>query len=294
MMETLTVKEALTACGGMTVVYVAVLYSPTLIFRRPPPTSFYQFMIRRFICAFVATLLCLFLSSLLLLPTGSWKFTHILAAYGVRSNHFWHAVVCAFSLTCLMYAGSFVLKLLDLWNEGESPYFSLESIKSFASNIAAWRNLVVAPITEELVFRACMIPLLLCGGFKPETTVFLCPLFFSLAHLNHLLEFYSRKNCSVLKTSMAVGTQLAYTMVFGSYASFLFIRTGHLAAPLVAHIVCNFMGLPVIYSKRGLVVSVASIAGAIAFFCLLTPLTVPALYNIKIDDDCSCWQGYCN
>ncbi|KAH9617470.1 hypothetical protein KSS87_010057, partial [Heliosperma pusillum] len=205
MTETLTEKEALTACVGMTVVYVAVLYSPTIIFRRPPPTSFYQFMIRRFICAIIATLLCLFLSSLLLLPTRSWKLTHILAAYGVRSHHFWRAVACSFSLTCVMYAGSFVLKLFDLRDEGESPCFSLEAIRFFASNIAAWRNLVVAPITEELVFRACMIPLLLCGGFKPETTVFLCPLFFSLAHLNHLLEFYSLKNCSLLKTSLAVG-----------------------------------------------------------------------------------------
>ena len=37
-----------------------------------------------------------------------------------------------------------------------------------------------APITEELVFRACMVPLLLCGGFSTYTVVFLCPIFFSL------------------------------------------------------------------------------------------------------------------
>ncbi|KAH9624780.1 hypothetical protein KSS87_014791 [Heliosperma pusillum] len=208
---------------------------------------------------FHSTFVCIFI-----------KFTINWACMYNVTNKQWRAVACSFSLTCVMYAGSFVLKLFDLRDEGESPCFSLEAIRFFASNIAAWRNLVVAPITEELVFRACMIPLLLCGGFKPETTVFLCPLFFSL------------------------GTQLAYTMVFGSYASFLFIRTGHLAAPLVAHIVCNFMGLPVIYSERGLVVSVAAIAGAIAFLWLLVPLTVPTSYNLKIDADCSCWQGYCN
>jgi hypothetical protein len=37
-----------------------------------------------------------------------------------------------------------------------------------------------APFTEELVFRACMIPLLLCGGFKMSTIIFLSPVFFSL------------------------------------------------------------------------------------------------------------------
>lgn len=30
----------------------------------------------------------------------------------------------------------------------------------------------------------------------------------------------------------------------------LFFLAGHLIAPLVAHIVCNFMGLPVVYAQR--------------------------------------------
>ncbi|MGV7468024.1 CPBP family glutamic-type intramembrane protease, partial [Mycobacterium kansasii] len=87
------------------------------------------------------------------------------------------------------------------------------------------------------------------------------------------------KDFNVRKSLMSVGLQLAYTVVFGSYASFLFIRTGHLVAPLIAHIVCNFMGLPVVYSKRGLVVTFASVAGAIGFISLLVPLTVPVLYS---------------
>ncbi|KAM0005420.1 putative CAAX prenyl protease 2 [Helianthus debilis subsp. tardiflorus] len=59
-----------------------------------------------------------------------------------------------------------------------------------------------APFTAELVFRACMISLLLCGGFKPYTVILLSPVLFSL------------------------GFQLGYTVIFGSYASFLFVRTG--------------------------------------------------------------------
>uniref|UniRef100_A0A803MQF1 intramembrane prenyl-peptidase Rce1 n=1 Tax=Chenopodium quinoa TaxID=63459 RepID=A0A803MQF1_CHEQI len=130
--------------------------------------------------------------------------------------------------------------------------------------------LSLAPITEELVFRACMIPLLLCGGFKVQAVLLLCPMFFSL------------------------GTQLAYTMIFGSYASFLFIRSGHLSAPLVAHIVCNYMGLPAVYARRkGVVVSLAFISGTMAFVRLLFPLTSPALYNNRTDN-CRCWHGYCS
>lgn len=300
-------STAVIACTSLTLLYVAILYSPTLILRFPPPSSYKQFMIRRFFCAAVSSVLSLFVSPLLLVPIQSWKMSYILALYSIRVDHIWRAVVFPFSLTSLMYVGSLVLKcvlLFDSWNGNGSEGLSLNCIGnvfqsiygtmiSVASNITAWRNLVVAPITEELVFRACMIPLLLCGGFKPQTVVILCPVFFSLAHLNHLLEVYSRKNFSLLKTFMAVGTQLAYTMIFGSYASFLFIRTGHFIAPLVAHTVCNFMGLPVVYSRRqGVLVSLAFVAGTIGYLRLLYPLTNPALYNTRTDN-CRCWHGYC-
>lgn len=41
------------------------------------------------------------------------------------------------------------------------------------------RNQVVAPLTEELVFRACMLPMLVpCAG--PSTAILTCPLFFGV------------------------------------------------------------------------------------------------------------------
>ncbi|XP_057534447.1 CAAX prenyl protease 2 [Amaranthus tricolor] len=307
-MAAMSKTTAVITCAGMSVMYVAILHSPTLIFQLRPPNSFNQFMIRRFICAAFASLFCLFLSSFLLLPVENLKITHLLALYGIQTDHAWHALIFPVSLTSLVYAGSVVLKcllLLDLWNgDGieDVQHNSLHDVYnkiccmmlSMASNVAAWRNLVVAPITEELVFRACMIPLLLCGGFKAQVVIFFCPMFFSLAHLNHLLEFYIRKNYSLKKTSIAVGTQLAYTMIFGSYASFLFIRTGHLIAPLAAHVVCNFMGLPAVYANRkGVIVSLAFITGTVMFVRLLFPLTSPTMYQHGIDN-CQCWQGYCS
>ncbi|KAI3471949.1 hypothetical protein Pfo_028637 [Paulownia fortunei] len=138
-----------------------------------------------------------------------------------------------------------------------------------------------------------MIPLLLCGGFSTYTVIFLCPIFFSLAHLNHLLEFYAQKNCSLLKACQVVGFQLGYTVIFGAYASFLLVRTGHLTAPLVAHIFCNFMGLPVIYSRRSGIVSVAFLMGMLGFFWMFFPFTSPHLYNSRTDN-CWCWHRYCN
>jgi hypothetical protein len=36
-----------------------------------------------------------------------------------------------------------------------------------------------------------------------------------------------------------------YTSLFGAYSSYLFLRTGLVVGPLIAHVFCNLMGLPV-------------------------------------------------
>ncbi|XP_011019899.1 PREDICTED: CAAX prenyl protease 2 isoform X1 [Populus euphratica] len=299
---------AVIACATMAFLYVAILYAPTLILRLPAPSSLKEFMIRRFICATMSSFISLVFCALLL-PLRRREATYLFRVYGIRLDHLWQAVVFPLSLTCLMYAGSLVFKsllLVDSWKEHmhQGEGISLNCIKdilqnflaglsSTASNVLAWRNYVVAPLTEELVFRACMIPLLFCGGFETYVVILLCPILFSLSHLNHWMEIYGRQNYSLLKAFMVVGLQLGYTVIFGSYASFLFIRTGHLVAPLVAHIFCNFMGLPMLFVRRTGMVSLAFIAGTVAFICLLCPVTQPHLYNDGTND-CECWHGYCS
>lgn len=56
-----------------------------------------------------------------------------------------------------------------------------------ARTLIWWRNLVVAPLSEEWTFRACMLPLLL-QCFSPTTAIFICPLFFGVAHFHHVVE----------------------------------------------------------------------------------------------------------
>ncbi|KAL6273499.1 hypothetical protein ACE6H2_024191 [Prunus campanulata] len=299
---------AVVACASMALFYVAILYAPTLILRLPPPPSFKNFMIRRFICAAISSVVSVVISALLL-PMKSREASSLLGVYGIRMDHIWQAVIFPLTLTALMYGGSLVLKSLLLMSAlRERMNFggglSFDNIKSFseeivacshsiASDVLVWRTYVVAPLTEELVFRACMLPLLLCGGFQKSTVIFLCPIFFSLAHLNHLKDVYSKQNYNLTKAFLAIGLQLGYTVVFGSYASFLFIQTGHFLAPLVAHAFCNFMGLPVLVSRGKGIVSVASVAGIVGFLWLLFPMTRPELYNDRTDN-CVCWQGYCS
>ncbi|ONH96200.1 hypothetical protein PRUPE_7G112900 [Prunus persica] len=275
---------AVVACAAMALFYVAILYAPTLILRLPPPPSFKNFMIRRFICAAISSVVSVVVSALLL-PMKSREASSLLGVYGIRMDHIWQAVIFPLTLTALMYGGSLVLKSLLLMSAlrehmnfgGGLSFNNIKNLseeivacsRSIASDVLVWRTYVVAPLTEELVFRACMLPLLLCGGFQKSTVIFLCPIFFSL------------------------GLQLGYTVVFGSYASFLFIQTGHFLAPLVAHAFCNFMGLPVLVSRGKGIVSVASVAGIVGFLWLLFPMTHPELYNDRTDN-CVCWQGYCS
>ena len=54
---------AVVACAAMALFYVAILYAPTLVLRLPPPSSYKDFMIRRFICAATSSLVSVFLCS---------------------------------------------------------------------------------------------------------------------------------------------------------------------------------------------------------------------------------------
>lgn len=59
--------------------------------------------------------------------------------------------------------------------------------KSNLNNLIWWRNHIVAPISEEFTFRACMLPAML-QCIHPITAVFVCPLFFGIAHFHHISE----------------------------------------------------------------------------------------------------------
>ncbi|KAK8970205.1 CAAX prenyl protease 2 [Platanthera guangdongensis] len=284
----LSKSVALIACVVMALGYVLVLYVPTFVLRLPPSTSLESFLLRRFTCALVFSAVSA-LASASLLGIGRFRDVSVmLSVYGIRKDHMWQALVFPLLLSCLLYTGSLVSKLLFLlhgWRERAGNSFfdqelchifvaaariSLEHALDCVHNMVAWRNYVVAPFTEELVFRACMIPLLLCSGFQTQSIIFFGPIFFSL------------------------GLQLGYTVVFGWYATFLFIRTGNIISAIIAHIFCNAVGLPIVFSPRtrGLA-TIAFIVGLASFSWFLFPASNPILYNSSLES-CSCWQGCCS
>ena len=106
------------------------------------------------------------------------------------------------------------------------------------------------PLTEELLFRSAAVPLLLSARMSVRKVIFLSPVIFGLAHIHHFYEFRISHPRTPLIAAVARSVfQLAYTSLFGAYATFLFLRTGSLLAVVLVHSFCNSMGLPRIWGR---------------------------------------------
>ena len=112
------------------------------------------------------------------------------------------------------------------------------------------RDLVIAPASEELIFRSCIItPFLHLESFQNGTLsltkVSWCtPLFFGIAHLHHAFKRLRQRDANKKSIILSSMFQFLFTTVFGAYASFCFIKTGSVLGVILLHSFCNFMGLP--------------------------------------------------
>jgi prenyl protein peptidase len=91
---------------------------------------------------------------------------------------------------------------------------------------------------------------LLLAGTAHSRIIYLSPSVFGLAHLHHFYEFRITNPRVPLAAAVARSVfQLAYTSLFGMYATFIFIRTGSLPAVILIHTFCNYMGLPRVWGS---------------------------------------------
>lgn len=80
---------------------------------------------------------------------------------------------------------------------------------------------------------------------SPTRIVFTTPLYFGIAHVHHYYEFrLTHPDWPALPALLRSLFQFAYTSLFGFFAAFAFLRTGSLPAVVVAHALCNALGLP--------------------------------------------------
>lgn len=268
--------SAILSCLGLSVVYVASLYVWSSPHNREHPST----IKKRFFSVFIMTLispapLYFGLNEKVFQKVTIWELL------GLRWSGLIQATMIPLLLTMILFLGPLSLQGFNgLWRLYTEPMYWLGSIRT----LIWWRNQVIAPLSEEWTFRACMLPLLL-QCFTPTTAIFVCPLFFGIAHFHHVVE---RMKMGVgIKHALFISCfQSAYTTLFGAYAAFLFAKTGHFVAPFAAHSFCNHMGFPDLsevaaykdpLKRAGLLC--LFVIGLVAWCFLLTPMTHPSLFN---------------
>ncbi|KZP08822.1 Abi-domain-containing protein [Athelia psychrophila] len=161
-----------------------------------------------------------------------------LTTAGLRPTHF--------LLTPLLFLGPLTARLLSSSPTG----LASDLLGLFREAFRTWvgaRNLLFAPLTEEAVFRACVLAVYQLAGLGRGVSVGVSPLAFGLAHVHHAWEVwnrYGRTPTAAKRAVIASTMQLSYTTLFGAYTALLFLRTGSLLPPLAAHAWCNALGLP--------------------------------------------------
>ncbi|KAI5790087.1 hypothetical protein EDC01DRAFT_657263 [Geopyxis carbonaria] len=227
-----------------TITYVGVLYiSPTTRpqagLRRDNPT-----VIQSRICAVtIATLLCVIFSCFVVCVSTNSTWSDAGRVLGLWPITGTTVIDCVHAILLIMvlFCGPLFERLLYTQYSWTGTF---NVLPADMCSWLGWRNYVVAPITEEIVFRACMIPLHVLAGCRPEKIVFFCPLYFGIAHIHHAYEFYLVNPRSIRITVIRSIIQFSYTTIFGWLATFLFIRYGSVWPAILVHGFCNYMGLP--------------------------------------------------
>ena len=105
------------------------------------------------------------------------------------------------------------------------------------------RNLCIAPITEELVFRSFMAATVL-PYFSKQFIVNVLPLFFGVAHVHHAIMRVRRRESNLRDAVSTALFQSLYTTLFGALMMETLLTTNNSLAIILIHSWCNLMGFP--------------------------------------------------
>ncbi|XP_065887752.1 CAAX prenyl protease 2-like [Dysidea avara] len=277
--DTLAVHEGVIACFILAVAFVGSLYlAPTNKPRDDPETIRWRMLLTG-----IVTISSPFYLLLWADRTTTEQGAELHHVLGIKTDGILTAIILPLLLTIVLYAGVIIHTLMAFASQSNSVLMHFNAYRlSFCLEICL-RNYFVAPFVEEFVFRACMLPMLTASMGK-WIGVLVCPLFFGVAHLHHLVEWYRWRQRPLVHALLITTVQFCYTSLFGLYSAFLFIRTGHLTSPVVSHMFCNFMGLPdidtLIRSKYSMLLWTLYVCGLLGFLSLLVPLTDPSLYYL--------------
>lgn len=160
---------------------ISLLFVFSISIHRDHPTT----VKKRFFSVFMVMLISPIFIYVLLLANGNQSIgITIWEIMGFRMKGIFVAIFVPLLLTATLFLGPICAIIINgVWKSYLEPVYWLDCFK----NILWIRNHIVAPLSEEFTFRACMMPLLL-QSYRPTTAVLLTPLFFGVAHLHHNIE----------------------------------------------------------------------------------------------------------
>ncbi|XP_063172947.1 CAAX prenyl protease 2 isoform X2 [Candoia aspera] len=248
---------SLFSCLGLACAYVGSLY----VWKSHLPRDHPAVIKRRFTSVLVVSTISPLFIWVWKEVTGVKPDASLLTLMGFRLEGILPATLLPLLLTMILFLGPLIQLSMDCpWDlvDGLRIAFDPSFWVLCLTDIRWLRNQVIAPFTEELVFRACMVPMLVpCTG--AGLAILTCPLFFGVVF------------------------QFSYTAIFGAYTAFLFIRTGHLVGPVLCHSFCNYVGFPavgaVLEHPQRFLVAFFYLLGVALFLLLLLPMTDPAFFG---------------
>ncbi|KAF4532203.1 hypothetical protein B566_EDAN002266 [Ephemera danica] len=247
---------------------------------------------------------CFFLSIIYVASLYVWSVSHDRDHPETIKRRFFSVFIV--SLICPIIVKIFIPEnILQQVKAGTGYMYLHQWIPDF-QNLMWLRNQIVAPLSEEFTFRACMLPLLL-QCIRPSVAIILCPLLFGVAngldkkrwelscwqrgsfpaHFHHAVEMI-KKGIPMKRALYVSCFQFFYTTLFGAYSAFLFVRTGHLIAPFLVHSFCNHMGFPdfaELFSQKQpyrSILMILFVVGLAGWAVLLLPMTQPSLYHNQL------------
>ena len=274
--STLSLTGGIISCLCLAVMFVGALYLVPTNKPRDDPVTIRWRILATSLVSLVAPFYMLLWADTNSSEQGN-ELHHVL---GIKLDGIIPATLYPLLLVSVLYCGVWIHTLMASLVKGAFKN-SINVFTEFQIDISL-RNYLIAPFVEEFVFRACMLPML-TASMGMTIGVLVCPLFFGVAHVHHLVEWYRWRRHSFTDALIVTTVQLCYTSLFGLYTAFLFVRTGHLISPVISHVYCNIMGLPdidaIIRSKYSTALWVIYVLSLLSFFILLVPLTEPSLFH---------------
>lgn len=148
--------------------------------------------------------------------------------------------------TLLLMMALFIGPILNDVVETGDALYTLKLFVDHFTTLRGIRDVVIAPLTEEVLYTAAIITTLSQSPYtsSDKILIMLPPLFFSLAHVHHGIELYINRAAPVPTIVLSTAFQVLYTLLFGIFTDFVFLRQRNVWGCIVAHSFCNHMGVP--------------------------------------------------